>query len=310
MLGSFFGRAFSRSKTRLIDANRNSVKQYKLGEHTIVLGREHLLPFYQSQYPLYDRFLPILCKHLDHADKWIIDVGANVGDTAVAIAQTCTNPILCVEGESKFFDLLRQNVDALFGAREQPVRCVNKLVGTGRFCGHLATDGTTAKLAQDGSAQQRAITLDELVREAGLSAYSIGLVKVDTDGYDGDVILSGASILAGSRPMLFWENYFSTADQLKGLFELYEHLESSGYSHFWIFDNFGNLMIEECRVAHVRDMSAYLASQEFNGCTRTIHYVDVMAAPDDKIALARRAVADFRSVILRGATEPRGFTEP
>ena len=303
MFGKFIGRALSKAKVPLTDSVPNAVKQYKLGEHTIVLSHEHLLPFYQSQYPLYDRFLPILCKHLDHPDKWIIDVGANVGDTAVAIAQTCTNPILCVEGEGRFFDLLRCNVDALFGMREQPVRCVNKLVGTGRFSGHLASDGTTARLAQDESTRRPAVTLDEVTREAGLSASLIALVKVDTDGYDGDVILSGATILAGSRPVLFWENYFSTADQMKGLVQLYEHLESSDYLHYWVFDNFGNLMIEECSVTHVRDMCAYLASQEFNGCTRTIHYIDIMAAPADKIALARSAIADFRSsVILRSST--------
>src|SRR5439155_22784770 len=41
------------------------------------------------------------------------DVGANVGDTAAAIRAHSDVPILCVEGDDRFFALLERNAPAL-----------------------------------------------------------------------------------------------------------------------------------------------------------------------------------------------------
>ncbi len=279
----------------------HTTTQYKIGELMLELNPEHELPLYQSQHRLYDRFLPILCKRLEAADHWIIDVGANVGDTAVAVAQTCANPILCIEGDACYFDLLKRNVDKLLGARERPARCVKALVGTGRFSGSLKRDGTTAGLVQDCTSDHHAVPLDEVVREAGVSVGEIILVKVDTDGYDSDVILSATGILATSRPILFWENYFSTRVQMRDLDQLYQWLDDRGYRYFWIFDNFGNLMLQQCSARNIEDFNQYVASQEFHGCTRTIWYTDILAASENNLPVVRAAVEDFRlSITARG----------
>jgi FkbM family methyltransferase len=272
----------------------SATKQYKIGEHTVLLNREHLLPEYQSRHRLYDRFLPILCKQFAHPDLWIIDVGANVGDTAVAVAQACRNPILCIEGDDLFFDLLKHNVDLLFGKREQRVRCVKAIVGSGRVSGFLKSDGTTAGLASIEAGGRRAIALDDLLSTVGAPTTAIALIKVDTDGYDCDVILSAQTILTASRPAIFWENYFSTIEQMRDLEILYQKLFDTGYHYFWVFDNYGNLMLRECSPNNIVDLNEYVWSQEFHGCTRSIFYTDVLAVTDDKLAHAREAIAIFR----------------
>lgn len=276
-----------------------STKPYKIGEHTVLLNREHLLPEYQSRHRLYDRFLPILCKQLDHPDHWIIDVGANVGDTAVAVAQACRNPILCIEGDDDFFKLLKHNVDTLFGKRERPVRCVKALAGSGRFSGVLKNDGTTAGLAPIDAGGRRTVALDDLLSTVGAPTTAITLIKVDTDGYDGDVILSARTILTASHPAIFWENYFSTIEQMRDLEALYQILFDAGYRYFWVFDNYGNLMLRECGLNNIVDLNEYVASQEFHGCTRSIFYTDVLAVTDDKLARVREAISIFRSSVIQ-----------
>ncbi|HEY8031739.1 MAG TPA: FkbM family methyltransferase [Methylocella sp.] len=309
MLQNLISRTLSSVQAMLRRAPQSSPQattRYKIGELIIELNPEHRLPLYQSQHRLYDRFLPVLCRRLEPADHWIIDVGANVGDTAIAIAQACANPILCVEGDAEYFDLLKRNVENLLSARERPTRCVKVLVGTGRFSGSLERDGTTAGLAQDIAGDHRAVPLDEVVREAGLPTGEIALVKVDTDGYDSDVILSATGVLAASRPILFWENYFSSRAQIRDLDQLYQCLEDMGYRYFWAFDNFGNLMLEECSVKNIRDLNAYVASQEFHGCTRTIWYTDILAASENNLSRAREAVEDFcSSIVAQGGTGAR-----
>src|SRR5262245_28585822 len=56
----------------------------------IELGPADNIARYYVEYRLYNRFLPMLCRHLPKG--WIVDVGANVGDTAVGIARECSNP--------------------------------------------------------------------------------------------------------------------------------------------------------------------------------------------------------------------------
>jgi FkbM family methyltransferase len=285
------------------EPSASPTKQYKIGEHLVLLNQEHMLPEYQSKYRLYDRFLPILCRQFDHLDHWIIDVGANVGDTAVAVAQSCRNPILCIEGDDDFFELLQHNIDNLFVKRERAVRCVKAIVGSGRFSGSLKNDGTTAHLAQSQEGSQRATALDELLSDVGAPAAMIALIKVDTDGYDADVILSARNILTASSPVIFWENYFSTTEQMRDLEVLYRSLYDTGYRYFWVFDNYGNLMLRECGLNNIADLNEYVASQKFHDCTRTIGYTDILAAPDDKLARVREAVSIFRSsAIGKGMT--------
>jgi FkbM family methyltransferase len=290
-------RAHSRAGA-FLQRTASSTKRYKIGEQTILLNREHLLPDYQARHRLYDRFLPILCKQFDHLDHWIIDVGANVGDTAVAVAQACRNPLLCIEGDDDFFKLLQYNISSLFAKRKRAVICIKAMVGSGRFSGFLERDGTTARLDQLRADGQRASTLDELSRDSGVPAAAIALIKVDTDGCDGDVILSAPNILAASSPVIFWENYFSTMEQMRDLEVLYQSLHDAGYRYFWVFDNFGNLMLQECSVTNIVDLNEYVASQEFHRCTRSIYYTDILAAPDDKRARVREAISIFRSSVI------------
>ena len=224
------------------------------------------------------------------------DVGANVGDTAVAVGQACRNPILCIEGYDEYFNLLKCNIDTSFANRERPVTCIKAIAGSGRFSGFLKGDGTSAGLVQ--GSEQRAVSLDILARDAGVPAMAIALIKVDTDGYDGDVILSAPDILAGSKPVIFWENYFSTMEQMRDLEAFYQHLHDSNYRHFWAFDNFGNLMLQECSLSNLVDLNHYVASQEFHNCTRTIYYTDILAVGDERIAPVREAISAFRSAAI------------
>lgn len=275
-----------------------STKKYAIGDIHITLNREHLLPQFQKNHRLYDRFLPVLCQHLDNDIGLIIDVGANVGDTTVAIAQVCSNPIFSIEGDAGFYELLRQNVDYVSDAKGR-IRTIKALAGTGIYSGNLVSTGTTASRSEEslGSASSK---LDDLLRSDGIALDSIALIKVDTDGFDADVLFSAASTLKASKPMLFWENQFSTAGQMAALEKLYPVLEDIGYDYAWIFDNFGNLLLEECSYRQIEDINKYVAAQQFHGIKKTILYTDVFATASKDVDAGRAAVRSFKSLITGG----------
>jgi FkbM family methyltransferase len=192
--------------------HRRRTKQYRIGNYDIALPLDHVLPSVQSDYPLYDRFLPVLCRYLD-SDGWIIDVGANVGDTAVAIAQVCNNPILAIEGDETFAKFLNQNVTLLAEGR---VRTVIALVGTDAVRGGLLRTHSTA--SRDPHRNGPSSTpLDDILRTSDIGRNVVTLLKVDTDGYDGDVIVSGLDTIKASEPILFWENEALTPEHTSSL---------------------------------------------------------------------------------------------
>src|SRR5260221_385373 len=114
----------------VLRAFRRTGQQHKIGANFISLPGGHHLPEDQTAHRLYDCFLEILSRELD-GDRWIVDVGANVGDTATVIAQSCRNPILCIEADEAYFKFLRRNVAEVASTTGRNIRCVEALVGTG-----------------------------------------------------------------------------------------------------------------------------------------------------------------------------------
>lgn len=274
-----------------------STRHYTIDSQQVVLPKAHRLPQFQAAHPLYDRFLPFLCRDIP-ADEWAIDVGANVGDTAVAMLQAGRCRLLCVEAEPTFFSYLEQNT-ADFRSRAV---CLNAMVGTGAFSGALDVTEMSSRLNANGSGLQ-ARTLDAIAASCG--AEPVALLKVDTDGYDSDVILSAPNMIHKSRPVLFWENYATAPDEVERLDGFYKQLSGLGYERAWIFDNYGNPMVCDCPVEHVSDINRYVAAQNFHGCTRTMDYTDVVAAPAERRGMVQAAVDAFRREYVEISRQPR-----
>jgi FkbM family methyltransferase len=256
----------------------------------IELGPAQKLAEYYVGFRLYDRFLPVLSRHLPAG--WVVDVGASVGDTAVAIARKCTNPILSVEASGDAYPLLVRNTAGL------PVRCVRAMAGTGRYGGQLVGSGPSAHLSRSDTESSNAEPLDSLLNKNGIPVDQIVLIKTDTEGYDADVMLSAKNALRASEPMLFWENQFHDDVEEQDLHAFYGSIAALGYRHIWIFDNFGNLMLAECSYEALYDINRYIISQERYACTRTMHYTDVLAVTDRHLGRARQAVSEYRTAVI------------
>lgn|GEM_PF-792473 len=274
--------------------------QYRIGKHTIALPASHRLPVYQAEHRLYDRFLPFLCATITNSSRWIIDIGANVGDTAYALAQACSNKIACIEAEPSFFNLLRKNLDALPYDKDrfQAHQC---LIGTGRFNGVLVKSGSTARVqfSLDNSVKPQFVTLNQFVLNAHLENAEIELIKVDTDGFDSDVLLSGLGVIKRCRPLLFWENQIDNSDQHRSFLALYEELEKLGYRTLWIFDNFGAPVLSDAGFNALRNINDYLAILNRKFSARTFYYVDVLASSEASVECARKAYRDYKDFISR-----------
>lgn len=280
---------------RLRELREKKTSEYKIGVHKILIPSNYCLPGFQKEYKLYDRFLPVLAKHLNTSDS-IIDVGANIGDTTVSIAQNCNNPILCVEPSKEFLPFLKKNTNLINLKDNNRIKIINSFAGTGMFTGEIVHSswGTASLNIEVETKENTHSSLDSLVSDSS----KVSLIKVDTDGFDFDVLKSAKSTLKNSEPILFWENQMFEEFQLTGYDELYELLIKYGYSYIYVFDNYGNLMLEETDFKTLKNLNTYIFSMEKNNCTRSLYYTDVLASTKKNHLIIKKAISEYKKEFI------------
>ena len=268
--------------------------KYKIGECQIVIPSSSDLPINQKKYPLYDRFLPVLSTHLTSGT--VIDVGANVGDTLVAMVQKCSNSFICVEPSDNFFSYLEKNASCISQKEGQQIRLIKAMAGSGYLSGSLIEDGSSAHVEVSyNPSQTQHKPLDILVNEHSC----IVLIKSDVDGYDFDVIQSAEKILIQSEPILYWENSISDDFQYEEFSKLYDFLEEKGYSNLYIFDNFGNVLVEKSNYKTLKDINTYLYNMTKYNATRTFFYTDVLASTEKRRSIIEEAIKDYKNNYIK-----------
>lgn len=266
---------------------------YQIGNFTISIPPNFALPKYQSTLKLYDRFLPVLASKLNSNSGLIVDIGANIGDTTIAMLQYCKNPFLCVEPSQVFLPYLEENLNRLPSEEVKRISVVKKLIGTGSLSGELVYNGlgTATVNILDGTNSNTHTRLDDIIS----NALKVILLKVDTDGFDFDVLKSAEKTLRSDEPILYWENEISEDFQFSGFAELYSLLTQLGYRYIYVFDNFGNLMLEESSFEAVKNINTYIYSMKKKVCTRTIYYTDILAVTEKRHNVVKQAIEEYKT---------------
>jgi len=214
--------------------------------YKLLLPYSHPLMFINRFYPLYDLFIGDLAKIIP-SDQYVIDVGANVGDSILRMFSK--NPSLTYFGfepVSQFFDLAKINLSAANKINSKKINLNKISVGTSNVSSFSISNGTARKSdSPNGNSQ---VSLDDFTLNLDSRC---GLIKVDTDGFDWDVLKSGHNLISNDLPFLFFEaqvdsdaHYQSYLEQIHFLFQL-------GYC-FSIFDNLGNF------ICHCKDYLSVL----------------------------------------------------
>lgn len=271
--------------------------EYEIGNHKIDLGYDHKLSQYQRDFPMYDCFLGELSRYLGD-DKWSIDVGANVGDSVFLLKKHSNTKVLAVEPVREYFDLLCKNV-----AKLENVFTENALIALSDQIGYrlIEHDGTAyAEMAfnDDGKAIET-VTMRHLLEIKNIEPKEIQMIKIDTDGFDAECIMSVGKVLGKINAFIYFENYFDNREVHDKYDKAYDFLEQNGYSHFFIFDNFGNFLCEGDRNT-VKAVNDYLLRGVMGNSAQTINYIDILAVRDELYMEARKAVKKYVSIFDKG----------
>lgn len=263
----------------------------------LVLPWSHRLPDYAAAGPGYGQNLVRLAAVLAEAGPLtVLDIGANVGDSAVQILHAADGKVLCVEADVAYLEFLHRNVDA-----DERVDVVEALLAVGDAASArtaVRTGGTTrfADGVEAGSGDAMPTITPAELRERFPAFAGLRLVKSDTDGYDVNLVPAVAAEWADARPVLFFE-YDPYLTRLAGFdpAQVWSDLESLGYRHVAVWDN-GATPVGRAPIDRIAEHARALDDQPGRGRPRA--YWDVAVVHGDDAA-GRQAIEGMVSAELR-----------
>lgn len=267
---------------------------YKISGREVSLDEGHTLPRFQKEHPMYDRFFPYLADiTAQKKGEWIIDIGANIGDTVMAMWDYTPDKFLCVEPVKQFYDLLIKNLYS-FGNNAR-IEFEQAFISdkAENYFADIYKGGSAVKCAtmtSKGSAPTK--RLDGLVKEKNIEPDLIDLIKIDTDGFDSDCIVSAKEILKATTGLIYWENQISDYDQFFRYQPAYNLLKEAGYTAFFIFDNTGNYLCKGT-INTLWSINEYLQRINEGWSRVTFHYIDVLGCKDTDINKCEYTINEY-----------------
>lgn len=259
--------------------------KFQYGEFNLECDSSHHLPQILDAVPNFGRNLADVVNSLGVKEPHVLDVGANIGDTAILLARFAPGAkVLCIEGDSRFMPYLKCNTAQISG-----VTIVEAILSdrTEQIQGSFVTDKGTARVAMgEGGTWLNVQTLDNLL--ASYCEFSApDVIKIDTDGFEPAILRGARDVLASSKPVLFYEwhpdGYSAAGEDTIGHADFLMNL---GYEGFTIFSNRGELLLHTLRPA--RETFESLA--QFSQARRAVDnfHFDIAAFPAERLSAWER----------------------
>jgi FkbM family methyltransferase len=156
-----------------------------------------------------DDFLAFIFARAVRPGATVLDVGANIGVTAVMAATACEGTVFAFEPGPRVYPCLLETLKANPGLNILPVRAaLGAEAGEISFfddpgtpaSSHMVT-GDTYVRTSDHSV--KVMTIDQFVSETGLT--ELDLIKIDVEGFEIDVLRGAVATIAALRPAVFVE---------------------------------------------------------------------------------------------------------
>jgi FkbM family methyltransferase len=224
----------------------------RCGNFDLEAPAQHGLVGLLQQQPDRDLCVGIAARHLGakYPDASMIDIGANIGDTAAMMASHAANPLVLVEASDFFYAFLERNA----GQFPNPVTLHKALIGEGRPTrGAMHHWAGTASFIEETDGPI-ATTTRHLAEIAG---DSVCLVKTDTDGFDFRILLSAVDWLSRVRPGVLFENQIRDADDLAAADQVVDRLANIGYTRAVVWDDAGHHLLSTESTDVLHDLNRY-----------------------------------------------------
>lgn len=263
---------------------------------SVLLNRGNNYPFLVDRHPLFNApLVELVYQSSRHATTplTLVDVGAATGDTVFLVKDRCQGMVgkfLCVEGDTEFHTLLAANMSQF-----RDVQVINALLASeSRMIRSLVKEHQGTATAA-GDSMVPAVRLDSL---ACINSNRIDILKIDVDGFDGDVLAGATAALNASRPAVIFEWHPRLiASAGNDPMRAFNVLLGCGYTRFLWFNNVGTFshFDESFSEAVIQKWIRYIMAQKSD-------HFDIIALPcESEISDVDLALLGF----ARGSGAPR-----
>jgi FkbM family methyltransferase len=204
----------------------------------VLINRGNLVPFFIYNAPLFNAPLVQLVHSTALAKKApviFVDIGAAFGDTVLLITNRCpgeAGSFICIEGDAQFYELLVENMKALLN-----VTVVKTLLARAPMKVRSLVKHHKGTATCTGSDLVDAVDLDSI---PPINQAHVDVMKIDVDGFDGEVLAGALKTLARCHPAVLFEwDPRRIVEAGNEPFSAFEALEASGYNRFLWFNNNG-----------------------------------------------------------------------
>lgn len=269
----------------LIRQKRGDVRFQVYGA-SLLLPFDHALPEYVRLYPGYSTNVVRVAEAVSskYPASPLIDVGANVGDTASFWRARVLSPILAVEGDAHWLPYLRANAGQLPG-----VSLASVFLGTTAETVAMRADrsrGTSAFVPDDAMGAAVEVCTPQQLLTRFPDFCGARLVKTDTDGHDYSIVRGFLSEFR-DPPVYFFEHDPSFGQAGVGQSnELRQALERANYGTTLWWDNFGRFLL----AFDLGDEALWNSLTRYVPTPHGAQYWDVAAFPEGDTDVAESLV--------------------
>jgi|SRR5665213_832962 len=285
-------------RRRICNGRTRILEIVRIGLFDLKLPRDGWQARAYLDMPLYSSELGRLAAlvELKYPVSTIIDVGANIGDTAAIIRSSSSLPLVCIEGDRQCAQFLYINAKAV-GAVEIIDAFLDEISGSRAMQVTMRGRNATLLPNEDKHAERIEFrTLDELCAEHS-SVGRAKLLKVDAEGFDCRILRGGKKLLVAQRPVLYFEYSRENMDKLgeDGLVGL-AFLQALGYARACIYDAYGRFILDTT-LDHT-PLLAHLHEYADGYRSKVIYYDVIVFHADDEDIAARFVVKEreFRRI--------------
>jgi FkbM family methyltransferase len=215
--------------------------EFKLNGTTIKAPLSHNLPIYHAVLPEYSQNFGEVVGLIgaSHPQVVVLDIGANIGDSVILGGRHRNVTYVCIEGAAEFLPYLYANT-----ASRSDVKVVPAIVGEqGTVAIISASGGTGVATAGIGTIPVR--SLESIAEQSIDHDSSHVLIKIDTDGFDAEILCRSSNYISTKRPDIFFE-FDPVLAKRSGTTptELIDLLVKLEYRSFIAWDNLGTRLFK------------------------------------------------------------------
>lgn len=264
---------------------------------TLMLPLSHQLPIYLSEHSEYDKLIGRVSKWIRKDCKSIcfVDVGANIGDSVAQFNPLNLDLVIAVEPNEKFYSFLLMN----YGSQNN-IKIIKSICSSKTEDLNLSFDeknGTASLVNIESLEIQSTTTIDSLLSHI-INDKSIIFIKVDTDGFDFEVLKGAKSTISSDNPIVMFEcDIFNNKEYINDINQILDLFQSCAYSEFLAYDNYGHLVGKYS----ISDRNWFLQLINYQ-CSGGIQYFDLLFIKDGQLTDFYKSELQHQALITKDKT--------